>query len=79
MKLLTATKTIGMTFKLVLEVDEAQAHALLEALPGDLTLNGQVLSDMQIGVDGLAIEPARIALEREDVSLADEDLFLENS
>jgi hypothetical protein len=78
MRLMTATKTIGMTVKFVLEVDEEQAQRLLETLPSDITIGSESLPTVQVGVDGMQLEPVRVSLSRDDMSSEEEDDFLEN-
>jgi hypothetical protein len=79
MRLLTDTKTIGITVKLVIEVDEDQAQQLLDALPSDITFGGERLWNVRIGIRGSQMEPVRVALAREDMTMDDEDTFLENA
>ncbi len=78
MRLMTATKTIGMTVKFVLEVDEDQAQRLLDTLPSEITIGNESLPNLLVGVDGLQVEPIRVSLAREDMPTEEEDDFLEN-
>jgi hypothetical protein len=78
MRLFTSTKTIGVTVKFVVEADADQAHAILESLPSEITIGGERLSTVRLGVDGLELEPARVSLCREDMSSEEEDTFLED-
>lgn len=79
MRLMTATKTIGMTVKFVLEVDEEQAQQLLDTLPSEITIGNECLPNVLVGVDGLQLEPVRISMSREDMPSEEEDEFLENA
>ncbi len=79
MRLMTATKTIGMTVKFVLELDEEQAQRLLDTLPSEITIGSESLPNVLVGVDGLQLEPVRISLSREDMPSEEEDDFLENA
>ena len=79
MRLMTATKTIGMTVKFVLEVDEDDAQRLLDTLPSEITIGNESLPNVLVGIDGLQFEPVRISMSREDVPSEDEDDFLENA
>jgi hypothetical protein len=76
---MTATKTIGMTVKFVLEVDEEDAQRVLDTLPSEITIGNTGLPNVLIGVDGMQFEPVRISLSREDVLMEEEDDFLENA
>jgi hypothetical protein len=78
MRLMTATKTIGMTVKFVLELDEEQAQRLLDTLPSEITIGHESLPNVLVGVDGLQLEPVRISLSRDDMPTEEEDDFLEN-
>jgi len=78
MRLMTATKTIGMTVKFVLEVDEDQAQRLLDTLPSEITIGNESLPNVLVGVDGLQLEPVRVSMSREDMPSEEEDDFLEN-
>jgi hypothetical protein len=78
MRLMTATKTIGMTVKFVLEVDEDQAQRLLDTLPSDITIGCESLPNVLVGMDGLKLEPVRVSIWREDMPSEEEDQFLEN-
>ena len=78
MRLMTATKTIGMTVKFVLEVDEDQADRLLGTLPSEITIGNESLPNVLVGVEGLQLEPVRVSMSREDMPSEEEDDFLEN-
>ena len=76
MRLFSATKTIGVTVKLVIEVEEDRAQQFLKALPSDITIGGERLLTMRVGVDGVQIEPVRVAMYLDDMSIEQEDEFL---
>ena len=78
MSTLVATKSVGVTLKFVIEGDEKLAHTLLDSLPGDITIGGEELSSVRIGLRGSEVEPVRLAIRCEDVSFEEEDAFLEN-
>jgi hypothetical protein len=78
MSMLLSTMSVGVTLKFVIEGDDRLAQALLEALPGDITIGGVDLSSVCIGLRGCEAEPVRVAVRCEDVSFQEEDVFLEN-
>lgn len=73
------TKTVGVTIKFVIEGDEELLQPLLDSLPGDLTIAGENLLAVRLGVRGREVEPVRIWVQRQAVSIEREDEFLENS
>jgi hypothetical protein len=79
MRLLSLNKTVGITVKLVIEVDDDQSRQLLATLPSDITIGGEHLWNLRLGIRGTELEPVRVAIARDDIELEDEDTFLENS
>jgi hypothetical protein len=78
MQLLTDLKSVGVTLKFVIDGDEQSMQRLLDALPGEIRIGGQELSEVRIGVHGHEEETARVSILCEELSFEDEDLFLEN-
>ena len=78
MALLLCTKSIGVTVKFIIEGDEKLAQALLDSLPGDLTIGGVDLPNVRLGMRGQEVDPVRVAIRCEDVTWEEEDDFLEN-
>jgi hypothetical protein len=79
MGLVPTTKTVGVTLKFVIEGDEELTQRLLDTLPGDLTIGGASLAALRLGVRGREVEPVRVWIQRQDVSIEREDDFLENA
>jgi hypothetical protein len=78
MKLMTAAKTIGVTIKFVLEVDDELAEKLHDALPSDITIGGKEFGgDLRVGVGGVDAEPVRAWIRLEDVRSDREEEFLD--
>ena len=75
---ITATRSIGITLKFVVEGDDKLAQFLLDSLPGDFTVAGAELGGIKIGVRGDEVDPVRVAIRCEDVTFDSEDAFLEN-
>ncbi len=78
MRLVRTTKTIGITIKFVIEADEDLAERLLKTLPSDITFGGEHLWNVRIGMRGDEIEPVRVSICRDDMSMEEEDTFLDN-
>jgi hypothetical protein len=79
MGLVPTTRTIGLTVKFVIEADEDLNRQFLETLPGELTIGGADLASIRLGVRGREIEPVRVWVQRQNVSIEREDEFLEGS
>ncbi len=79
MGLVPTTRSVGVTVKFVIEADEDVTQRLLDSLPSELKIGGTDLSALRIGVGGLEVEPARIWVSREGVSIEKEDEFLEST
>ena len=78
MGLVPKPNTVGVTVKFLIEGDEELTRQLLATLPGDFTIAGADLAKIRFGVPGREIEPVRVWVQRQLVSIEREDDFLEN-
>jgi len=74
----TRTKSLGLTVRFVLEVEEAEARRLLDTLPGLIRIAGIEFAsdDLRIGTDEVEVEPARAWIKWDEVPAEKEDDFL---